>query len=284
MGTSDEGRIDIHPRLEFPLMQPNRPGLPRSRWPQRGIVSPMRRLLPSACAAAFLFATAGQGRAATESKITFHSGGVPIQMDCYTPPGASRVPVILIAHGAHGLDREAGGDGYRRVAWTLADRGFLVAVVHYFERTGTKHADAASQVRCLPVWHETLCDGVDAARRLPRADASRVAIAGFSLGGTLAISVAAFEPKVGALVDFFGGLPPVIEGQIKRLPPTLILHGTADQIVSIHAAQRLAALAQRLHVMHELKVYPGAGHGFSGEAGRDSLERTVAFLQRAFPP
>ena len=62
-------------------------------------------------------------------------------------------------------------------------------------------------------------------------DPDRIGVVGISLGAALGLTVAGTEPRVRALVDYFGPLP---QGAIPSgawLPPTLILHGGADPIV-----------------------------------------------------
>lgn len=236
-----------------------------------------RAALLFSCAFAFTLTAAPS----SEWQGTFRSGGNTIRIDYLAPPGAGRGPAIVLAHGADGLAGPDGAARYRQLSASLAQRGFVVAVVHYFERTATVRADAESQVRCLPAWHETLTDAITAVRSEKRVDPQRVAIMGVSLGGTLSIAVASFDPRVSGLVDFFGGLPDVIDRQLKRLPPTLILHGEADRVVPVGEARKLEAACRRLGVRHELKIYPEAGHGFSGADLKDALDRTAAFLRGA---
>src|SRR5690606_15976452 len=60
-------------------------------------------------------------------------------------------------------------------------------------------------------------------------------------------------------------------------PPTLILHGTADDIVPYQQAQQLHERLQQHGVQHIYKLYPGEGHTLAGVAA-DVNSRVTAFL------
>jgi dipeptidyl aminopeptidase/acylaminoacyl peptidase len=85
---------------------------------------------------------------------------------------------------------------------------------------------------------------------------------------------------VQAVVEFFGGLPKEMKFFMRRLCPTLILHGDADPTVPVEEAYHLQNVLEKKHIAYEMQIYPGAGHGFSGETWRDAGLRTLSFLQK----
>jgi dienelactone hydrolase len=103
---------------------------------------------------------------------------------------------------------------------------------------------------------------------------------GFSLGAYLALSVAAVDQRVKAVVDFFGGFPKEMKLFMRRLCPTLILHGDADTTVPVAEAYYLQEILEKKAIPYEMQIYGGAGHGFNGEIWQDARRRTLAFLQR----
>jgi carboxymethylenebutenolidase len=107
-----------------------------------------------------------------------------------------------------------------------------------------------------------------------------VGVVGFSLGAYLALAVATQEPRIGALVDCFGGLPVPFESSAASLPPVLILHGDADPVVPVEEARKLARLLRAAGRPHEMQLYPGGGHGFRPAEGRDAFARVLAFFDR----
>jgi dienelactone hydrolase len=42
----------------------------------------------------------------------------------------------------------------------------------------------------------------------------------------------------------------------------------------------LEALLKSRKSQYEIKIYPQQGHGFTGSAATDAMQRTVAFLQK----
>jgi carboxymethylenebutenolidase len=209
------------------------------------------------------------------SQLSFESGGKAIRLDGFLP-GGSRFPAVIGLHGS-------GGDyaGMAEPAELLAEQGFAVYVLHYFDRTGTIEAsDKHIILRNFVVWARTLWDAVSFVAKQPQVDPQRIGLLGFSLGAYLAVSVAAVDSRIQAVVEYFGGLPREMKFFVRRLCPILILHGDADQIVPVQEAYHLQQVLQGRSVPYEMQIYPGAGHGFRDEVWQDAGRRTVSFLQK----
>ena len=77
-------------------------------------------------------------------------------------------------------------------------------------------------------------------------------------------------------------MPTALSGAITRLPPTLILHGDADQVIGVDKAYALERFLQQRAIPHAIHIYPGADHGFDGDLAspesRDAQRRTAAFF------
>ncbi len=225
-----------------------------------------------AFAAPALAQRGGRGLAAPDPLT---SGGVPITVERFDPPGGSgRRPAVLLLHGADGP-----GERYRAAARQVAAVGYPVFFVHYLDRTGDRRAGFGSIGRNLPVWAETARDAVDWIARQPGVDGTRIAIFGVSLGGGLALLAAAGEPRVRAIVDYFGFVPSTVTAGV-RLPPTLILHGEADRVVPVSNALTLQRILEAQGTAYDIQIYPGEGHGFSSAAQADAAARIAAFLNR----
>lgn len=207
---------------------------------------------------------------------TFASGGVPITVEWFSS-GQTRAPAVLLLHGAEGL---ALASGYRLAAGVLAASGFGVGFVHYLERTGDRRAMFSEIRRRYPIWADTVRDGLNWLVGQPEVAADRIGLVGVSLGAALAFEAAAADERVKAVVNYFG---PLLEGfpqRAKRLPPTLILHGARDGVVSVDHALEWEKLLKYLRTPYEIKIYPEEGHGFLGAAQLDSAARVKAFLTR----
>lgn len=212
----------------------------------------------------------------SQSELTFESGGKAIRMDFYLPAvNRHKLPAVIGLHGSGG-----GHATMADPAGLLAEQGFAVYVLHYFDRTGTESADRQTIFRNFPAWMKTLWDAVSFVEKQAEVDPERIALLGFSLGAYLSLSNASIDKRVRAVVEFFGGLPKEMKLFMRRLCPVLILHGDCDETVPVAEAYHLQEVLQRRNIDYEMKIYPGAGHGFSAEVWQDAKLRTLAFLQR----
>jgi dienelactone hydrolase len=237
---------------------------------------------------------------------SFVSGGRRITAERFEPRGAGKRPAVILLHGVGGLDRA--GPVYRGVARRLADQGFVVLLVHYLDRTGTRPQDRPDlekrfakflrspdpgakewkEIRGkFTAWADTADDAVKYARTLPGVDPERVGLLGVSLGGFLATTVAARkELKVGCVVEAFGGLPGEVAETLTHMPPTLVIHGTLDRVVPVKEAYALCGLLHAKKLPCEVQTY-AVGHGFETPTGDfawfaalSAERRATAFLHK----
>lgn len=212
----------------------------------------------------------------TQTQLTFESGSKPIRIDAYIPgSNGTSLPAVIALHGA-------GGDvaGTEKFAAQLAEQGFAVYVLHYFDRTDTQSADKPTILRNFPIWMKTLWDAISFVEKQPAVDRERIALLGFSLGAYLSLANSTIDGRVKAVVEFFGGLPREMRLFMRRLCPTLILHGEADATVPVAEAYNLQQLLEQKGIPYEIKIYPGEGHGFESEVWQDAGQRALHFLQK----
>jgi len=213
-----------------------------------------------------------------ESVGSFESLGKTIGVERFEPKESGRHPAIVVLHGAGGMD--IGGPEFRQFARALAARGYVAHVVHYFDQTGTRHADAAAIARNYSAWMVTINDAITSLAKREDVDPKRIGLLGFSLGSYLSLSVASRDRRVSAVVEYFGGLPDLFSLNLKRFPPTLILHGEDDPVVPVSEARKLERLLRDKELPFEIRVYPGQGHRFTGADGLDAFNRSIAFFDK----
>jgi carboxymethylenebutenolidase len=224
-----------------------------------------------------ILSTSARG-AIVESEGSFVSLDRKIGVERFEPREPGTYPAILILHGAGGMD--IGGPEFREFARELARRGYVAQIVHYFDQTATRHADSATIARSFSAWMVTVGDALTSVSKQENVDPKRVGLLGFSLGSYLSLSVASRDKRVSAVVEYFGGLPELFAINLKRFPPTLILHGDADKVVPVSEAQKLEKVFRQKDFQYEIRVYPGQGHRFTGEPNADAYRRSLAFFDK----
>jgi carboxymethylenebutenolidase len=208
--------------------------------------------------------------------LTYNSQGKNIGVVVYEPQRSGRFPALLVIHGSSGPVSSFVGD----YAQQLANFGYVVFFVHYFDATGTSYASYSAIYSYFRTWLTTIADAVSFAERHPKVNSKRIGLLGVSLGGFLSLSLASKDSRICAVASLMGGMPDDFISEARQMPPTLLLHGEADPVVPVSEAQKVDALLERLGTPHELKMYPGQGHSFCGMAQMDALTRTLRFLNR----
>ncbi len=228
------------------------------------------------------------------SDIPFLGADRKEKLDLYFPSGPKRLdrPAVVFIHGG-GF---TGGDKaeYRSasVSADLCRAGYVVVSCNYVLGPKTKEG----------VWPQNIKDCRDAVRWV-RAHAKelgvnpdKIAVAGGSAGGYLALMVglsddktgpggdpaAKHSAKVSAVIDMYGvvnfskhGKGDVVgatsaeqqaylpESQCDpQDPAVLILHGTADTTVDIQQSKDMVAALKKGNVIHEFIIVEGAPHTF----------------------
>jgi dienelactone hydrolase len=202
-----------------------------------------------------------------------------VTIEEYAPctPGTGDGAVVLL-YGSGGLESPA--VPYAEEARRLARSGCRVYVPHYLDATGGRATDPESH---YGLWAQTVRHAIEYVQLQTGIPQPRTAIAGYSLGGSLALVVAAQEPHLAGVVVWNGSLPDAY-WNVRSLPPLLILHGGLDAIIPPYNARQLDEICTTNHLRCELRIYDDEGHAFSA-AGlvRANLE-IGAFLASVCSP
>ncbi len=201
-----------------------------------------------------------------------------VAVDIFQPSAPGRYPAVVLLHGTHGPGRAE--RYYLQNAEALARSGFVALFLRYYDR-GRKGRGNRRQ------WTQTIEAALTYAATLPNVDGDRMALLGFSQGAFLALNDAPSDPRIRAVVAYYGGLSPGFVTQAKEaMPPTLLFHGTSDRIVPVRRSLQTLQWLREEGRPADLVVYTGAGHGFclnsrqgaDRVASDDSWRRTVDFL------
>lgn len=212
----------------------------------------------------------------SQLQTTFKSAGRTIKVEWFRPNTAdSPKSVVLILHGSGGLEPEGGF--FRQIATDIAKTGRGAVVVHYFDRSGISWASSAQMGAHFGEWMATIKDAITFIEKQPGMTTSGVTLLGHSLGAQLALHVAASDRRVNGVIDMAGCfvLP---TKSISRMPPVLILHGTADKVVPLTRERATVTVMRATKSRYEEHILKGVDHAFNN-VSLDTLERLMtAFL------
>lgn len=225
--------------------------------------------------------TDGKTKADVKRKIeSITIGDKKIEAERYLPSGEGKHPAIIILHGAEGRLIDRFVHIYQNMAQEAAEHGYVAYTVQYFDRTDTKMADPLTMVKEFSTWSDTIKEAITYVGKQPEVDADRIALEGVSLGSYLSLWTASQDERVKCVVEYFGGMPPILVGQVKRMPPVLILHGEKDPLVKVEEAHHLEKVFKDKQVDYEIKLYPNQGHGFFGADAKDAGVRAIEFFDK----
>jgi len=155
-----------------------------------------------------------------EQEVTLGSGPLAVPGTLSLPHGDGPYPALVLLSGSGPNDRDGTilrSKPLKDLAWGLASRG--IAVLR-FDKVTYAHPHEVGQNRTFTVADEYLPDALAAIALLqahPAIDATRVFVAGHSLGGTVAPRVAAAEPSVAGLIMLAGGTEPLPWAAVRQV-------------------------------------------------------------------
>ncbi|ARN81407.1 dienelactone hydrolase family protein [Methylocystis bryophila] len=213
------------------------------------------------------------------------------------PTEAAHPPILIIVAEIFGLN-----DHIRDVVRRFAAEGYLAIAPDFFFRVGdpAKETDlAAIRAIIMKVPDEEAMRDFDAALAFADSsggDAARAAITGFCWGGRMAWLYAAHNPKLKAVVPWYGRLDGERTKNQPQWPidvadrlsvPYLGLYGGADPSIPPPLVEQMRARLSAAPAKGEIMVYPDAPHAFFADyresyrdaPARDAFARMLAFLK-----
>ena len=218
--------------------------------------------------------------------VEFKSGNDTVSGFLALPETPGAHAAIVVIHEWWGLN-----DWVKEQAEKLAGQGYVaLAVDLYRGKVATDAAQAHELMRGLP--QDRGIKDLQAAMTYlaTRKDVKpdRLGAIGWCMGGGFSIQLAVHDPRVRACVVNYGALP-TDPNDLQQIGAAVLGNFGADDhgitVADVEAFKKAMTNAQRAF---EVKIYPGAGHGFENpnnkdgyrpEAAADAWMRTINFFK-----
>lgn len=240
-----------------------------------------------------------------------HKDGMALVYDVIKPENANGAAVVFMVSGGW-FSRWAPPENRASQFAHYLDAGFTFIPVHHGSAPRYKVPEAYSDVSRAIRHIKMNADeyGIDA---------DKIGVTGGSAGGHLSLMLGldsdsgqsgANDPvmnqgnEVAAVVAYFppvdlreitgpndrfpalnfpqdqaAAISPLLHADIND-PPTLLIHGDADDLVPISASEIMQAEFEAQGVISEFITIPGAGHGFRGEDAVQAAQASVEWFKR----
>jgi carboxymethylenebutenolidase len=205
---------------------------------------------------------------------------IEFKSDSYTVPGYLAEPTDVQDHPGLVIIQEWWGlvPHIRDVAERFGREGFVVLAPDLYHGKASQEPDEARKLAMALDRNRAVSEIGAAARFLTamaRVRPKKVGVVGWCMGGGLALSTAATSAPLAAAVSFYGR--PLSEDDTVRIAcPVLGLYAEQDHGIPVSAVREFEDALRKAGVVHEVHIYPGAGHAFFNDARPEAYQASAA--------
>lgn len=201
-------------------------------------------------------------------------------------PASGRGPGVVVLQEWWGLV-----DHIRDVCDRFAREGFVALAPDLFRGDRTADPDEAGRLMMgleIPRAAGDMRGAVSHLLNHDAVDGARVGAVGFCMGGQLALYAATLDPRVGAVVDFYGVHPRVTLDLSRLEAPVLGIFAEKDGFSTPDVARKLEGDLREAGKRADFRIFQEVGHGFFNDtrpdaydagAAADAWRDTVSFLR-----
>jgi dienelactone hydrolase len=222
---------------------------------------------------------------ATGNFVTYEVEGA--SYEGYYTSAAAGAPMVLLIHDWDGLT-----DYEVKRSEMLAKMGYTVFAADLFG-AGVRPTKIEDKRRLTGELYQdrskmrTLIGGALEKAKSLGANTGNAVVMGYCFGGAAVLEYARSGAAMKGFVSFHGGLStPAGQSYAKTRGKLLVMHGSADTVVTLDEFAQLAKELEQAGVPHEMITYGGAPHAFTvfgsdryrKDADRKSWRRFTEFL------
>ncbi|WP_020561226.1 dienelactone hydrolase family protein [Thiofilum flexile] len=182
----------------------------------------------------------------------------------YYSKASDKAPLVLLIHDWDGLT-----DYEKKRSDMLTELGYNVFAVDLFGK-GVRPAEIEERKRLTGELYKdrakmrTLMQGALDTAKAQGGDVNNAVAMGYCFGGAATLELARSGTDLKGFASFHGGLTtPEGEDYKNTKGEVLVMHGTADDAVTMDDFAALAKELEKTGIKHEMVTYSGAPHAFT---------------------
>lgn len=205
-----------------------------------------------------------------ETTVRYPGEGVQLFAYVAAPEAKEKRPALIVVQEWWGLN-----DHVKDITRRCAAAGYVAIAPDLYSRFGhvvTKNPNEAGELMNRLKQEDGIKDlmaTITYLKTVPEADAARLGVIGFCMGGSYALRLPCETKDLKAAVPFYGQVPNPDTPLQSLACPVLYIYGEDDGWITKADVQRLAGALKKYKKPGEIKTYPGAAHAFFNDTRKD---------------